>query len=70
MQTKPSPNMLRARMLARPHLPEMVRLEEVLDFPAPEVQLVVTKAAFNAALLSKIQLVAGSIPRSEPEGER
>jgi len=48
----------------------MVRLEEVLDFPAPEVQLVVTKAAFNAALLSKIQLVAGSIPRSEPEGER
>jgi hypothetical protein len=33
----------------------MVRLGEVLDFPAAEVHLVVTKAAFNAALLIKIQ---------------
>jgi hypothetical protein len=66
MQTKPSPNMLRARIPAPAHLPEMVRLEEVLDFPAAEVHLVVTKAAFNAALLIKIQLVAGSILKGLP----
>jgi hypothetical protein len=48
MQTKPSPNMLRARMPPPPNLPEMFRLEEVLDFPAEEVHVVgVTKAAFN-----------------------
>jgi hypothetical protein len=58
MQTKPSPNMLRARMPAPPHLAEMFRLEEVLDFLAEVVHVVgVTKAAFNAALLIKIQLV-------------
>ena len=52
MQTKRSPNMLRARIPPPPHLPEMFRLEEVLDFPAVEVHVVgVTKAAFNAALL-------------------
>jgi hypothetical protein len=55
MQTKPSPNMLRAQIPAPAHLPEMVRLEEVLDFPVAEVHLVVTKAVFNAALLIKIQ---------------
>jgi hypothetical protein len=54
MQTKPSPNMLRARIPAPPHLPEMFRLEEVRDFPEEEEVVVVdvaaTKAAFNAAL--------------------
>jgi hypothetical protein len=50
MQTKPSPNMLRARMPAPRHLPEMFRLEEVVDFPAEVVHVVGgTKAAFNAA---------------------
>jgi hypothetical protein len=50
MQTKPSPNMLRARMLPPPNLAEMFRLEEVVDFPEQEVHVVgVTKAAFNAA---------------------
>jgi hypothetical protein len=49
MQTKPSPNMLRARMPAPQHLQEMFRLEAVLDFPAEEVHAVRgTKAAFNA----------------------
>jgi hypothetical protein len=53
MQTKPSPNMLRARIPPPPHLPEMFRLEEVLDFPAEEVHVVgVTKAAFNATASS------------------
>ena len=70
MQTKLSPNMLPAQIPAPAHQPEMLRLEEVLDFPAAEVHLVVTKAAFNAPLLIRIQLVAGSIPRSEPEGEK
>jgi hypothetical protein len=50
MQTKPSPNMLRARIPAPAHRPEMFRLEEVLDFPVEEVDVVVAKAAFNAAL--------------------
>jgi hypothetical protein len=51
MQTKPSPNMLRARIPPPPHLPEMFRLEAVLDFPAEVVHAVGgTKAAFNAAL--------------------
>jgi hypothetical protein len=51
MQTKPSPNMLRARMPAPQHLQEMFRLEEVPEFPAEVVDVVaVTKAAFNAAL--------------------
>jgi hypothetical protein len=50
--------MLRAQMPAPPHLPEMFRLEVVLDSPAEEVHVVgVTKAAFNAALLTKIQMV-------------
>jgi hypothetical protein len=41
--------MLRARMPPLPHLPEMVRLEEGVDFPAEVVDAVgVTKAAFNA----------------------
>jgi hypothetical protein len=49
MQTKPSPNMPRARMPAPPHLPEMFHLEEGADFPAEVVHVVgVTKAAFNA----------------------
>jgi hypothetical protein len=48
MQTKPSPNMLRARMPPPRHLPEMRRLGEVLDLPAELVHVVgVTKAAFN-----------------------
>jgi hypothetical protein len=48
MQTRPSPNMLRARRPPPPHLPEMFRLEEVLDFPAELVHVVgATKAAFN-----------------------
>jgi len=51
IQTKPSPNMLLARMPAPQHPREMFRLEVVLDFPAEEVHVVaVTKAAFNAAL--------------------
>jgi hypothetical protein len=57
MQTKPLPNMLRARIAPPPQLLEVVRIGEVLDFPAEEVHLV-TKAAFNAALLIKIQLTA------------
>jgi hypothetical protein len=60
MQTKPSPNMLRARIAPPPQLLEVVRIGEVLDFPAAEVHLVVTKAAFKAALLIKIQLTANS----------
>lgn len=50
----------------------MVRLEEVLDFPAAEVHPVVTKAAFNAALLIKIQLLTGSTLFTSPKatGER
>ena len=53
MQTKPSPNMLRARIAPPPKLAEMFRLEEVLDFPAEEVRVVgVIKAAFNAALFT------------------
>jgi hypothetical protein len=49
MQTKPSPNMPRARMPAPPRLPEMFHLEEVPDFPAEVVHVVgLTKAAFNA----------------------
>jgi len=60
MQTKPSPNMLRARIAPPRQLLEVVRIGEVLDFPAAEVHLVVTKAAFNAALLIKIQLTANS----------
>jgi hypothetical protein len=40
MQTKPSPNMLPARMPAPPHLLEMFRLEEVLDLRAAEVHVV------------------------------
>jgi hypothetical protein len=52
MPTKPSPNMLPARMPAPPHLREMLRLEEVLDFPAAVVHVVgVTKAAFNCEQL-------------------
>ena len=48
MQTKPSPNMLRARIAPPPKLAEMFRLEEVLDFPAELVHVVgVTKAAFS-----------------------
>jgi hypothetical protein len=51
MQTKPSPNTPRARMPAQRHLPEMFRLEAVVDFPAEVVHAVGgTKAAFNAAL--------------------
>jgi hypothetical protein len=59
MQTRPSPNMLRARMPPPPHLPEMFRLEEVLDFPAEEVHVVgVTKAAFNSAMTVPVILPA------------
>jgi hypothetical protein len=48
MQTKPSPNMRRAQMPARPR-PEMFRLEEAPDLPAEVVPVAgVTKAAFNA----------------------
>ncbi len=60
MQIRPSPNMLRARMPPPPHRPEMVRLEEVLDFPAEVVHVVgATKAAFNV-------LVVIGIYRGEP----
>ena len=52
--------MLRARIAPPRQLLEVVRIGEVLDFPAAEVHLVVTKAAFNAALLIKIQLTANS----------
>jgi len=52
--------MLRARIAPPPQLLEVVRIGEVLDFPAAEVHLVVTKAAFKAALLIKIQLTANS----------
>jgi hypothetical protein len=49
MQTKPSPNMLPARMPAPPHLREMFRLKEVADFPAEAVDVVaVTKPALTA----------------------
>jgi hypothetical protein len=58
MQTKPSPNMLRARIAPPAQLLEVVRIGEVLDFPVEEVPQVVTKAAFSAALLIKIQLTA------------
>jgi hypothetical protein len=55
MQTKPSPNMLRARMPAPQHLQEMFHLEAVVDFPAEEVHAVGgTKAAFNAALFTSL----------------
>ena len=49
MQTKPSPNMLRARMPALPHLREMFRLAEVMDLEEAEVLggAGVTKAAFS-----------------------
>ena len=60
MQTKPSPNMLHARIAPPWQLLEMVGIGEVLDFPAAEVHLVATKAAFNAGLLIKIQLTANS----------
>jgi hypothetical protein len=51
MPTKPSPNMLPARMPAPPQLPAMFRLEVVLEFPAEEGGVLeATKAAFNAAL--------------------
>jgi hypothetical protein len=43
--------MLSARMPPPPNLPEMVRLEEVVDFPAEVVDVVgVTKAAFDVAV--------------------
>ena len=36
-----------------PHLPEMFRLEDVMDFPAQEAHLVgLAKAAFSVASLS------------------
>ena len=52
--------MLHARIAPPRQLLEMVGIGEVLDFPAAEVHLVATKAAFNAGLLIKIQLTANS----------
>jgi hypothetical protein len=68
--------MLRARMPPPPNLPEMFRLEEVLDCPAEVVRVVgVTKAAFNAALLiknstGKVDAVADPYPRRAQRGQR
>ena len=53
--------MLRARMPARPHLREMFRLEEGLDFPVEVVDVVGgTKAAFNAGFPSVDYSLASS----------
>jgi hypothetical protein len=65
MQTKLSLNMLRARMPAPRHLPEMFRLEGVADFPAAAVDVVaVTKAAFNAGFPSADYSLASSRMRA------
>ena len=48
MQTKPLPNTQHARMPPPPYLPEMFRLEDVMDFPVRAADLVgLAKAAFN-----------------------
>jgi len=48
MQTKPLPNTQHARMPPLPYLPEMFRLEDVVDFPALAADLVgLAKAAFS-----------------------
>jgi hypothetical protein len=53
MQTKPLPNMPRARMPAPLHLPEMFRLADAMDSPAQEARLVaLAKLAFSVAALS------------------
>jgi len=53
--------MLRARIPPPPRLPEMFRLEEVLDFPAEEVHVVaVTKAAFNEAISAQTFEISGN----------
>ena len=52
MQTKPLPNTPHARMPPLPNLPEMFRLEDVMDFPAQEAHLVeLAKAAFSVPSL-------------------
>jgi hypothetical protein len=50
MQTEPLPNTPHARMPRPPHLPEIFRLEEAMDFPVPEAHVVgLAKAAFSVA---------------------